>query len=138
MSEATRKTILLADDDADLLHTLTLRCKQLGLEVVSVADAMTALSTADFMCPDLICLDVEMPNGNGLAACEMISSDDRFTEIPLLIMTGRKDEATIRRCQEMGAHYLAKGGDLWRRMEVLIRELGLVEPAGAASPMETF
>ena len=120
------KTILIADDDRDLLRILGSRCEQLGLQVFAVEDALTALSTADFVVPDLICLDVEMPNGNGLATCEMIACDERFSETPVIILTGRKDESTIRRCHEMCAYYVVKGGDVWSRVETLLNEL--IEP----------
>ena len=124
-----QKTILIADDDKDLVTALELRCKQLGLEVVTAEDALTALSTVDFVVPDLVCLDVSMPGGNGLAACEMMAGDQRLSSIPVIILTGASDEETIRRCHSMCAYYVLKSRDVWQRVEPLLRELLGIDPA---------
>jgi CheY-like chemotaxis protein len=118
-----KKTVLIADDDRDLLTALEFRCKHLGLEVVTAEDALTALSCVDFAVPDLVCLDVDMPGGNGLATCEMMASDERLSSIPVIIITGSTDDQTVRRCQKMRAHYVLKGSDTWSKVEPLIREL---------------
>ena len=123
------KTILIADDDTDLVAALELRCRQLGLEVVTAEDALTALSAADCVSPDLICLDVSMPGGNGLAACEMMAGDQRLSSIPVIILTGASDEETIRRCHRMNAYYVQKSHDVWRRVEPILRELLDIEEA---------
>ena len=123
------KTILIADDDRDLVSALELRCKQLGLDVVTAEDALTALSTVDFVVPDLVCLDVSMPGGNGLAACEMMATDQRLSSIPVIILTGASDEETIRRCHSMCAYYVLKSRDVWQRIEPILRELLGIDPA---------
>ena len=86
-----RPTVLIAEDDTDLLTALEWRCKELGLDVIAVTDSISALNAATEQRPDVICMDVELPGGNGLAASEMFSSDERFSTIPLIIMTGRTD-----------------------------------------------
>jgi DNA-binding response OmpR family regulator len=122
------KTILIADDDPDLVNALTQRCEHMGFQVLAAEDAMTALSTADFATPDVICLDIEMPNGNGLAACEMIADDERFASTPIIILTGKKDQKTIRRCHELSAYYLPKQGDVWSQLKPLLQELTETDP----------
>ena len=117
------KTVMIADDDKDLLAVLEMRCRQLGLEVLTAEDGLTALSTADFALPHLVILDVSMPGGNGLAVCEMMLDDDRLAKIPVIILTGRKDAETRRRCQTMNAHYVCKGTDVWGQVEPLIERL---------------
>jgi len=123
------KTILIADDDVDLVESLRLRCQQCGLEVVSATDAVTTLATVDHHPPDLVCLDVEMPAGNGLSVCEMMASDERWRSIPVVILTGKTDQETIRRCHELRAFYVVKGGDIWSRIEPLLQELLGIQPA---------
>ena len=56
----------------------------------------------------MICLDVNMPGGSGLSACEMISQDEDLAGIPVIILTGCYDEETIRRCHKMSAYYVLK------------------------------
>ncbi len=124
----TQKTILIADDDEDLAHALALRCRQLGLRVIIANDATDALCAIDDHEPHLACLDVNMPRGNGLAACESLASDGHLASIPVIILTGRKDEETIRRCRNMSAHFVPKSDDVWDRLEPLICELLGMEP----------
>ncbi len=94
-------TVLIADDDTALIEALKVRCRRLGLDVLAVSDALTALSSADIAMPNLVILDIEMPGGNGLAACEMLADDQNMADIPVIILTGRKDEETVRRCQSL-------------------------------------
>ena len=117
------KKVLIADDDHDLSRVLALRCESLGLQTLVAHDAMAALTTAHAEMPDLICLDVNMPGGSGLSACEMISHSKELTGIPVIILTGRYDEDTIKRCHNMCAYYVLKCPDVWTRVEPLVREL---------------
>ena len=71
----TQKTILLIDDDDDFLRALTQRCESIGLEVEQTRNLLTAtLKTAKHV-PDIICVDVQMPTGNGLSYCEALATD---------------------------------------------------------------
>ena len=93
----TEKTILIADDDHELVHVLAVRCRRLGLNVLCAHDAFTSLSLVKTGRPDVVCLDVDMPAGNGLSVCEMLSSDAACRTIPIIILTGRTDPETIMR-----------------------------------------
>jgi len=119
----TPKTVLIADDDCALLQALAVRCRELGLKVLLARDAMTALRFVHRRRPDLVCLDVNMPAGNGLSVCEMLASDRELCSIPVIILTGRTDEECIRRCHSMCAYYVLKSRDVWERMEPIICEL---------------
>jgi len=130
-------TVLIADDDRDLTQVLELRCRQMGADVVVAYDAMTALEEARRHRPDLICLDVNMPSGSGLSVCEMLYNDDELSAIPVIMLTGKTDEDTIRRCHAMCAYYVLKSSDIWQRVGPIIRELLGVQDASPARP-ETF
>ena len=123
----TTKTILIADDDADLVHVLAMRCRLLGLNVLCAHDAFGALSLARSERPDMVCIDVEMPAGNGLSVCEMLSFDETCRTIPIAILTGKNDPDTIMRCHNLCAYYVEKCPELWSRVEPLVKEL-LIEP----------
>lgn len=119
-------SVLIADDDADVLTALTLRCEQLGLDVRLAGDAMSALTMFRARPPNLLIIDVNMPGGNGLSVCEMLTSDTRQPTVPYIVLTGRGDRDTIARCQDAGAHYVRKGGDVWEHVKPILREaLGL-------------
>lgn len=117
------KTILIAEDDPELRRVLVHRCESLGLVVLDSQDAMTALSCVDFARPDLVCLDVGLPHGNGLSVCEMMSTDQRLRDIPVIILTGRTDRNTQKRCMEMGAFYIPKSVEIWTELKPLLCEL---------------
>ena len=126
-----KKTILIADDDEELAGILCERCKSLGLNADVAYTALTALGKIDEMEPDIVMLDVEMPQGNGLSVCEMMATNPHMAMIPVIMLTGRADRDTIRRCHEMCAFYISKNGDIWSRVEPLLREL-------AATPGDAY
>ncbi|MEX0977261.1 MAG: response regulator [Pirellulales bacterium] len=115
------KSVLVADDDADVLTALMLRCEQLGLDVAVAGDAMTALMMFQINPPDLLIIDVNMPRGNGISVCEMLAADAHHRDIPLIVLTGRSDDETIARCRRAGVHYVFKKGDVWERIKPLVR-----------------
>jgi DNA-binding response OmpR family regulator len=124
--EDAEKTILIADDDGDLVQMLALRCTQMGLHVFRSPDAMHALLGAHRIHPDLIVLDVNMPGGNGLSVCEMLAADETLGKTPVIIMTGDASEEIQSRCRTFHAEYVLKGAGLWEQLEPVIRRaLGL-------------
>jgi len=83
------------------------------------------------LAPDLMILDINMPAGNGLSVCEMLATDPGSSAIPVIILTGRNDPDTIRRCHDMLAYYVLKCPDVWRRVEPVVFELMDIEPVHA-------
>ena len=130
-----QKQILIADDDRDLVELIAMRCSQLGFGVHKAHDGISALKLIDDLQPDLVLLDVNMPSGNGLGICEILSDDEHLRNIPVVIMSGRTDTDTIRRCHNLMAYYVEKCSDVWSRLEPLITEL---VPVGRVSePVQT-
>lgn len=132
--------ILFADDDRDLVQILAIRCRKLGLSVIATHDALSALNLIWSQKPDLVCLDVDMPSGNGLSVCEMLASEPAWAKIPVVILTGRTDPELIIRCHQLCAYYVLKGADIWLRVEPLVQEillhpttLGLKQASAVAS-----
>ncbi|MCA9264025.1 MAG: response regulator, partial [Planctomycetales bacterium] len=118
-----RKSILIADDDEGMLNVLKLRCEQLGLHTYLARDARTALNTAADVSPDMICIDVQLPGGNGLALAEMLLSDEQFAATPLIIVTGQQSPEVERRCHQLPAYYIPKSATTWSRLRPLIAEM---------------
>ncbi|HYW79936.1 MAG TPA: response regulator [Thermoguttaceae bacterium] len=127
------KKILIADDDRDLVRVLQMRCRQLGVDVITAHDAMTALTLIHEQRPDLVCLDISMPAGSGLSVCEMLSSDENLSSTAVIMLTGSNDEETIRRCHELCAYYVLKSSDVWQRMEPIVCELLEIQPAACGA-----
>jgi CheY-like chemotaxis protein len=118
-----KKIIFIADDDADLVQALQLRCEARGLRVRTAFDSLNALNLIHEARPDVICLDVNMPCGNGLSVLEMLGGDDELRMVPAIVMTGDSSEDTIRRCHNSCAYYVEKCADLWSRIEPILDEV---------------
>ena len=119
----TRKVILLADDDKDFLKMMIARCEHIGFDVIYAQDAMTALSSANISIPDVICIDVNMPKGNGLSVCEMVAANEKLRSVPMIVLTGSDSPDIKQRCQSLSAHYVQKSGQIWSRLEPLLKSL---------------
>jgi CheY-like chemotaxis protein len=119
----TAPRILIADDDRALAAALAFRCRGLGLQVQMAHDARTALNMLFESPPEIACLDINMPCGNGLSVCEMVTGDSRFAGTALIVMTGNADPQTILRCHSLCAYYVPKCVDLWSRIGPLLIEL---------------
>jgi CheY-like chemotaxis protein len=127
-------TILIADDDTGLIRLLRLALGPLNLEIQEAHDAMFALTMIHKSPPDLVILDINMPAGNGLSACEMLASDARLSKIPVIILSGDSSESTLMRCQRMRAHYVRKGPDAVNDVKHLLCGLLSLSDAGAPAP----
>lgn len=117
------KSVLIADDDQDIVDLLTLHCERLGLRVDQANNAMTALGKIEEHLPDAAILDVDMPCGNGLCVREMMANHDELQSIPVIMLTGSTSESTVRRCHENDAYYVLKCPDVWTRVEPVLRDL---------------
>jgi len=119
--------IVIADDDKELVNVLSRRCQKMGLSVDEAGDGFEAgfaifVATNPKEIPKLFILDVNMPIDDGLSICEEISREAQLAKVPVIVLTGRKDFATIERCRQLGVHYVHKSGDVWRKLEPIIRE----------------
>lgn len=130
----TTNTVLIADDDAELLKALTLRIEKLGLEVHGAPDGLEALLLAAKDPPGLLIIDVDLPAADGFSVCEKLTQDDRIEPFPVIFLTGKSDEETIQRCKSLGARYFHKGLDVWDNLKPAICELLRVQPESTGMP----
>ncbi|MFQ5600731.1 MAG: PleD family two-component system response regulator [Candidatus Krumholzibacteriia bacterium] len=86
------KTILIVEDDRDLLVVLSTRLKAHGYRVVVALDAITAMSIAVKSDPDLVILDMALPGGNGFTLLQRIRSNLSLTTTPVIVLTAQGDE----------------------------------------------
>ncbi|MEO1972765.1 MAG: hypothetical protein ABGX07_14495 [Pirellulaceae bacterium] len=71
------------------------------------------------------------------SVCEMLSNDEGLCSIPVIMLTGRTDEDTVRRCHSMCAYYVLKSTDIWERVGPFIREILKVEPSDTTGDSST-
>src|SRR5687768_6764614 len=82
-----KQRILVADDDPEILTLLTMRLKQRGYEVFEASDGEKALEQAREKSPDLVLLDVMMPQKNGWEVARELKQDPKTKEIGIVILT---------------------------------------------------
>jgi DNA-binding response OmpR family regulator len=108
MSDEPR-TVLVADDDEDILQLVSFRLERAGYTVVTAADGQQALAAARQHQPDLAVLDVMMPGLNGYEVTRQLRADPATAAIPVILLTARVQEADVSRGFEAGADdYLRK------------------------------
>jgi putative two-component system response regulator len=122
-----RKTIIVVDDNTTNLLT----CKSVlkpFYEVYPVLSAAKMLKLMEHVKPDLILLDVEMPDINGYEAAGMLKEKDAFKEIPIIFLTARNDPVSEKVGLNLGAaDYLSKpivGDQLIERIGKLLSAPG--------------
>ncbi len=101
--------ILIVDDDAQLRSTISMVLKLKGYDVIDADNGATALKLARAALPDLILSDINMPQADGYAALAELRKDPATADIPLILMTGESEAATMRKGMDLGADdYLNK------------------------------
>lgn len=84
-------TILVADDDRNIVLALTARLIADGHEVLTACDGVSAIKCACEAKPDAILLDVSMPAGTGTHVTQVLKADPETMGIPILMMTAKED-----------------------------------------------
>jgi len=110
---ATREKILLVDDDVDLVETLGLVLENRGYVVVAAHDAQTGLTKADVERPDLILLDVMMPDsteGFRFVWALRERGEPYFQNVPIIMLTAIQRETGLS-FYPVGAGGTARGGE---------------------------
>jgi two-component system chemotaxis response regulator CheY len=129
-----RKTVLLVEDHPQLRSAIRSQLHRMGFETVEASDATSALKRLSGCSPDLICLDLVLPETSGYELCEFIRSLPEHRATPLLMMSDRAYPADRAHAAEVGADgFIAKpfGAELLRRaIEALLRG----PPAKQAAP----
>lgn len=117
--------ILVVDDDihATTLFKTLLTAK--GYEAVIVNDSATAVDIANSTNPDLIILDLMMPEPNGFEVCKTLRTDPNFSKTPIVIFTAMGDSESKEAAIKAGANeFLTKPfrvEDLMHRIKTLIK-----------------
>jgi len=125
------RKILVVDDNWDNLLLLEAQLHRMGLKSILANHAQKAIETAISEQPDLILLDVMMPDLNGFEACQRLKADNRTSSIPIIFISARADTIDKITGLELGAiDYITKPfnlGELRARIGVVLRIIELQE-----------
>jgi DNA-binding response OmpR family regulator len=101
--------VLIADDELRLRKVVSLHLKKSGFEVTEAGNGQQAVELAKEIVPDVIVLDVMMPEKTGLEACEEIKSEENLKDIPVILLTAMAESEDIKKGKNAGAdEYLTK------------------------------
>jgi len=101
--------ILVADDDVDIRELVEFKLSMLGHDIVAVGDGTAALGACRNARPDLAILDIMMPGMSGLEAMRAIREDPSLSDLPVILLTARAQEADVETGLSSGADdYITK------------------------------
>lgn len=109
-----KKRILLVEDDADTVQVMRKELEMLGYEVVVAENGIGAVKMATSEHPDLIVMDILLPQMDGLEATSRIRQDPNTNAIPILAATAKALPGDREKCLAAGCDvYLAKPFTHW-------------------------
>jgi len=103
------RSVLVVDDEPNIVLSLEFLMKQAGLEVRTAADGQAALASVQANTPDLILLDISMPNGDGFEVCRKIRENPVWQDIRIIMLTAKGKDSERERGLAAGADdYITK------------------------------
>ena len=128
--------ILVVDDEALLVKGIRFNLQNEGYEVITGADGLEAVHLVQEQHPDLVVLDVMMPNMDGMTACAKIRE---FSDIPIILLTAKTDDLDKLMGFDFGADdYLTKPFnilELKARIRALLRRTGRSEQKASVNEL---
>jgi two-component system, cell cycle response regulator DivK len=117
-------TILVIDDTPDIRDIITRQLHYAGHSVITAENGLAGIANAQRHLPDLIVMDLIMPDLDGMQAIERLRADSRCTHLPILAITARVLSDTARQAREAGCDaFMSKPflmADLLDKVERLI------------------
>ncbi|MEX0647002.1 MAG: response regulator transcription factor [Balneolaceae bacterium] len=105
----SKQTILVVDDEQDLLDLIEYNLKKEGFEVLKAENGQDGIRMAREHNPNLVLLDIMMPKMDGLEVCDQMRADPGLRHIPIIFLTARGDEKTEVEGLDKGADdYITK------------------------------
>lgn len=124
MDLETRRHILMIDDEPVVRQAVE-RALSRDYEIISLSSSEALEETLQRFFPDLLILDVRMPEEDGMQLCSRLRRDRRFDAVPIIFLSGLADEATVRRGFASGGdYYLPKPFELLELSQVVEAFIG--------------
>lgn len=134
--------VLVVDDEPDVTGLVAYHLRKRGLEVLEANDPNAGVAEARRFLPDLVILDVMMPDLNGFQVCKILRADERLKKVPIIFLTARaEEEDRVKGFESGGDDYVCKpfsNKELVLRVENLLKrsregkvEVPVVLSAGA-------
>ena len=119
------QTILVVDDDQDMVYIITEFLKKNGYEVLSASDGEQALEMIKTIAPDLIVADLTMPKMGGWHFTQKVREDKRYANIPIIVLSGLLESDSDPETFEAASAYMGKPFDVFKllkKIQTLLRK----------------
>jgi DNA-binding response OmpR family regulator len=113
--------LLFVDDDPILREFALVHLTTAEARIETAADGVEALAALEREAPDMMLLDLEMPNLDGFGVLEKMREDPRFRDVPVVVVTGREDISAVDRAFIAGATSFVVKPIHWRLLSYQIR-----------------
>ncbi len=100
-----KKKILIVEDEESLLKLESILLTSKGYDVKGVSNGQAALDALDTVKPDLILLDIMLPEIDGFEVCRRIKSAPETRHIPIIMLTAKKSREDMARGEQVGADW---------------------------------
>jgi DNA-binding response OmpR family regulator len=134
LGEATPKripTVYFIDDSATMREVIKIAFRRENINVITCADAASALAQFEQNRPDVVITDVIMPDQDGYSVCSQIKQHPEFSETPVVLMSGVVNKSVADKAVSVKADELIRKP--FQPQELIARVKSLLEPKGAAT-----
>ncbi len=112
-------SVLVADDDPAVLELLAAYCTRMGFDVDTASDGIQAFLKVRRGKPDILVIDVNMPELDGLSVCAHLLDADR-APANVIVITGSKNAHTLQRCERVATYHARKGPNFWTDLQAAL------------------
>jgi two-component system phosphate regulon response regulator PhoB len=135
MSEQKPKKILVIDDEPDVAALVSYHLKAKGHHVETVCNPNVSIGIARSLLPDLVILDIMMPDLNGIQICRILRADPKLKNVPIIFLTAKAEEGDRIAGFETGCDdYICKPFSI---KELVLRVQSILRRATEGVPEET-
>ncbi len=127
--------VLVVDDESETLTLLDYVLCGEGFEVLTATNGAEALAKANESRPDVVLLDIQLPDMDGFTVCERFRSQAATAGLPVILLSNHSGFSVRARGAEVGCHYCLRKSDSLEAVVTLLRQ-ALVEGIANKSPNE--
>ena len=95
-------SVLIAEDEPNIVESLTFLLRRAGYDVASVLDGDAALAHLRTRAPDVMILDLMLPRRNGFEVLKVIRAEPALRSVPVMVLTAKGQPQDRRRAEEIG------------------------------------
>lgn len=121
-------SVMIVDDDAQIRTLLSTMLSVAGFESVTAEDGLDAWDKIKNQQPDVLLLDIMMPNMDGLSLCKKLRDEAETAELPIIMLSGKAHQEAIREGLAAGANsYITKPtslDELTKNLEEILQSKG--------------